>query len=532
MNNITFDVLTQPWIPVRMQSGSDKEFGLYELFENAHNIKELLEPSPLIRYGIMRLLVAFVTDVFRPKNRDDLIALIDAGSFDMEKIRRYVSACKNEMGNGCFDLFDDKRPFLQSAYDERYDKNEEKSFWSVATLTKEIPKGNNHIHFVHRIEDEHEYCPAVCARGLCAVNVFALSGGQGYSPGINDLPPWFILVKRSSLFESVLFNTLCEKQIENSELEKNLYNPPVTWRDGTVVVPKQVIPATSYLRGLTWTARRISLLPVARRGICTYSGKESDVLIRKIRYTWGWNSKSLKGRWRDPHVGYCINNKGEVKSIKPSSESSAWRDLGGLVFTEDSVPANVKQCIDIMRKRDEKIRDIELELYSMITEGGNEKVHEWFSETFSLKFEVIDSNYKCREVKTMIQKTEAAADALKKQLNSVFLGMLENKSKSRGKMSEKSIFLSQVQIEFFSQMREYFFDDFLPQLAGVDTEDEDWVPKLHESVNKAIWTRTMSVFNRFSQMLCSDASTITAMVEAENRLRIALSKILPKKEGE
>lgn len=344
MVNKTFDVLTEEWIPVVMVDGSFNQYGLHEFFENAHKIKEISEPSPLIRYGIMRLLIAFTFDVFRPNSVNDLLKLIEAEKFDIVKIKKYTECCKEEMGSNCFDLFDEKYPFLQSAFDNKYDKKDELK--SVATLIREIPKATSHIHFVHKLEYEHAYSPAICTRGLCALNTFALAGGQGYSTGINGgFPPWFVLIKKENMFDMVFANVLCERQIQSSNLEKEIYNPPVVWRDKTIVKPKELVPTTSFLRGLTWTARRISLVPTGESGICTYSAKNINELIRNIRYTWGWNCNDIKERWRDPHVGYITNKKEEVKSIKPSSESAAWQDLGGLVFEEKSMPIVIFQYV-------------------------------------------------------------------------------------------------------------------------------------------------------------------------------------------
>lgn len=524
MGSKEYDVLIEKWIPVIMTDSTEAEYGMLEFFENAHKIKEIDESSPLVRYGMMRLMIAFVTDVFRPESANDLSVLFEAGCFDMEKIKKYTEDCKNEMGSNCFDLFDEKYPFLQSAYDERYDKKDE--FKSVATLIREIPKATSHIHFVHATEDEHAYSPAVCARGLCSVNTFALAGGQGYSTGINGgFPPWFVLIKKENLFETIISNTVFKIQIENSPLENNMDSPPVVWRDKTVVEPKKLIPATSYLRGLTWTARRLSLVLTDKGGICSLSSKATDILIKNIRYTWGWNCNDIKGRWRDPHVGYSTDKKGEVRSIKPLSENSAWRNLGGLVFEEYSMPTVVSQYIKNEElNRGNTIRNMELELFGMTTDG-KEKVHEWFNEIFSLSFDVIKSNVKSKEIKPMIENTEETAKILKKQLNLVFLNLLKRRSKSKSRMSDASALIKQAQIDFFSQQREYFFDTFLPKLAAIDTQNENWRIELHTEVNNDTTRIAKTVFNKFSQGLGTDSATIFASIEAEKWLAIELSNL-------
>ncbi len=523
-----FDVLNEEWIPVVMTDGSTKEYGLLDLFENANEIKDITDPSPLVRYGIMRLLIAFVTDVFRPKTVKDMGQLLEARCFDIGKIKKYIADCKVEMGCNCFDLFDKSFPFLQTAYDSLYDKEK-----SVANIFNEIPSGNNHTHFLHLPENEHAYCPAVCIRALCAVNVFALAMVQEYPSGINNTPPWFVLIKKENMFESILVNTLCEKQIENSEMRKEMYYPPVAWRDKTKIIPKKVVPLTSYLRGLTWTARRICLIPDAESGTCTFSGKKSEILIRKIWFSQGWNSND-KGssdsgnKWIDPHVGYTrVNkkNKEEIKSIKPSAEDSAWRDLAGIAFGDVSKPLTVFQYINNKQlRKNEGVRKMELELFSLSTD--NAKVCEWFNETFSLRFDVIENDEKSREIKLIIQSIEEAAAILKRKLSVVFVNLFKNKSKGKKNMSERYNLISQAQVNFFSRMREYFFDTFIPALCEVNIENNDWRIDLHNETSKKLVSTANAVFVKFSQRLGSDSATIVASVEAEKWLGIELSSLL------
>ena len=43
----SFQILTQPWIPVKELDGSMKELSLLETLERAHLLSEIQDPSPM-----------------------------------------------------------------------------------------------------------------------------------------------------------------------------------------------------------------------------------------------------------------------------------------------------------------------------------------------------------------------------------------------------------------------------------------------------------------------------------------------------
>lgn len=139
---VTFNVLTEPWIPIEDFQGRIQEYGILEALEKAHELRCISDSSPLFQYGLYRLLVALLTDALRPQSVDDLLDIYDAGRLPMERIIQYTAECDKD--GTCFDLFDPVRPFLQSAWDEELDS---KAIRSIALLIHDLPSGNNAIHF-------------------------------------------------------------------------------------------------------------------------------------------------------------------------------------------------------------------------------------------------------------------------------------------------------------------------------------------------------------------------------------------------
>ena len=92
-----------------------------------------------------------------------------------------------------FNLFDEERPFLQTAYRGKWDQKPK----PVTILDYTAPNGNNHIHFDHR-RDQSAYTPGKALRMMLTAQIFCTAGVQGYPSNVNGAPPWFALIRGGS----------------------------------------------------------------------------------------------------------------------------------------------------------------------------------------------------------------------------------------------------------------------------------------------------------------------------------------------
>jgi len=311
-----FDALRQPWIPAEGMDGTTCEYGILEVIRQAPRLRSLSDPSPVFLYGMYRLLIAFLSDALRPQTIDELLDIFEAGYFPLDRIEDYISQCEAE--GPCFDLFDEQKPFLQSAYDQEIDKQVK----TVAIMVLDLPTGNNPVHFDHRHETIHALCPEICARALCSINLFCPADAQNPS-GINKAPPWYVLMRGNNLFETLLFN------IWIPILEIPFNNPPIAWRNTTSVIPGKEITQVSYLYGLTWQARRICL---------TYSGRSGPVIVRSAYFQKGWKFQG-HALWIDPYTPRLQSEKG-LNSVKPRESRATWRDLAPLALSGANLISN------------------------------------------------------------------------------------------------------------------------------------------------------------------------------------------------
>ena len=303
----SFNVLDEAWIPVVRRDGGREWLGIRETLRRAPELKEISAASPLEEFSLYRFLSVFLMDALRPGDRADIGELLEEGSFDMDRIGEYIALCESE--GVSFDLFDEKRPFLQSAYVQEWDKDAK----PVSSIDCFSPSGNNHVHFEHRPVTELTVAVDKAARLLLTIQQFCTAGAQGYPSGVNASPPYFGVVKRNNLFETL---SLCLIPVESIDIPFD--TPPVIWRSAEQVVPKKAVGQTSLLRGMLFPARRICLIPP----------KEGKT-IEQVYLSQGENFVN-KDSWTDPFVSYRMLETGRVP-LRPKKEKPVWRSLYDIV---------------------------------------------------------------------------------------------------------------------------------------------------------------------------------------------------------
>lgn len=426
-----FNVLEEPWIPVVDLDGKRKVLGILDTLAHAHQIKEIADTIPSYEYGVFRFLCTFLMDAYRPEDWGALQALYDLKSFDMGEIRSYTEQCKKE--GVSFDLFDKKRPFLQTAYNEEYNKN----LVSVAALNISMPSGNNHIHFEHRKEQEQSMTYAEAARGLCALNLFCTAGAQGYPSTVNGAPPIYFAYEGANLFESLVYSMIAVE--EGGELSYDF--PPVIWRNQSEVIPKQSEASTSILYGMLYPCRRVLLHP------------EEDGTVKNMYLCQGKNYVAYDS-WRDPHVSYLLLDKGR-SSLKPTIEKEPWRNITTILSDGSTAPTFVYR---ILKK--ELVDELSVTAYSIVTNQAN--YLDMQKSCLKMPRSIAANETKRDRVQEIIQAVEEMSNALGKCINGCFLETQQEKSKKGIHRAA-----SEVQTKFLRECRDYILQDVFYEFATI-----------------------------------------------------------------
>ncbi|MCC7230634.1 MAG: type I-E CRISPR-associated protein Cse1/CasA, partial [Fimbriimonadaceae bacterium] len=303
MSRPTFNVLTEPWIPVVRLDGTREELGIMACLLQAHEIREIRDPSPIIEFGLYRLLVAFVLDALiladkRPEDAIDLKALIAAGRFPAKVLEEYANHC-----GAVFDLFDPERPFLQTAFATE----DPGAFGPVEQLFHEVGAGSEAIHWHHCQEGRLELAGSEAARALVAVSPFMKQGGRGYSPSVNGSSPLYVLPVGQTLFDTLVMN-IPTRQYGAAEAGP-------AWRRGSIEAVARV--PEGMLDGLTWQPRKLSY---------KHPMGPSDA-VNRIHFSPG--VKKDGNGWIDPNLAYRWTELG-VDKIAMQRRKPIWRDAGAL----------------------------------------------------------------------------------------------------------------------------------------------------------------------------------------------------------
>ncbi|NLB61413.1 MAG: type I-E CRISPR-associated protein Cse1/CasA [Clostridiales bacterium] len=506
---MSFNVLTEPWIPV-IKDGKGLKMGILGVLEHAHELSEVLCSEILETYSIQRLLIAFLIDAYQSAGKLETIAdrqdLFYSGRFDMQVIHDYVKLCESE--GTSFDLFDEKRPFMQNAFDPEIDTGKETK---ATKLFLTLPSGNNHIHFEHYDNGIPAFTLEQCLRGLLTAYCFAYKDGRGYVSSINGQPCYYFLIRGRNLFETLVLSMTAK-----SEISEQVCNMPVAWRQTDSVTPGREFPAVSLLAAYTWQPRRVGLI------------QDDDGLIRNVYLKPG---HVFTGRqiWRDPHTAVCMNKKGEYSTLTPSEDRAFWRDVGSLTTTSGR---NVQPTIIAQYRRfieDSSVCPIEA--FGMVTDQAS--LIQLSYDLLNIPSQLLEEVEKADRLNKDISFIEDISKSLKKVLKKMEHS-LENKPKTQqtGKKKDKdSQLVNETVQKYFAAIHNYVIDEYFNLLGNADTFNDNWQNAVVASVNEKVKSETLSAFNEAKSSLGTNARQLQAQAGSEVALRKELKKHLERRKN-
>lgn len=317
----TYNLWTEPWITVEGLTGDIVDSGLAEVLCHAHEIRTIVDPSPLVVVGVHRLLTAIVHDIIRPQKEGDLARIWDAQALSEADMQAFGDTYTHR-----FDLFSPTEPFLQSADLPLEPERKASGLKPVSYLTKEIPAGSEVAHYRHGVDEDNVFCPACAARGLVTVSAFATSGGAGIKPSINGVPPIYVIPGDDTLFGRLAASLVLP---DHQPSARSSVEDRVWWRHDPIVPRKAVVRDVGYLHSLTFPARRVRLHPERTDGACSRCGRQMKYGVRSMIFRMGESRPKDAQPWRDPFAAYRPS-KADLKPIRPVKGKALWRDYAAL----------------------------------------------------------------------------------------------------------------------------------------------------------------------------------------------------------
>ncbi|MET9595610.1 type I-E CRISPR-associated protein Cse1/CasA [Streptomyces sp. NPDC006516] len=321
----SFDLTTQPWIPVLRTNGRQDELSLRQVFEQASELRRIVGDLPTQEFALVRLLLAVAHDALGgPEDIDDWSDLWnDEQCF--APVGAYLDAHADR-----FDLLDTAAPFFQTA-GLRTAKDE---VFSLNRIVADVPNGDP--FFSARMPTVERLTFAEAARWVVHAHAFDTSGiktgvegdkrakgGKVYPLGVG----WAgnlggVFVERPTLRETLLLNLVAA---DTTGVRIDEQDAP-TWRRDPCG-PGGAERAPSGVRDLyTWQTRRLRL-HFDERGVHGVVLGYGDPLSPRNQH-----SREPMTAWR--------RSKAQEKKLRESlvylprdhdPERAAWRGIASLI---------------------------------------------------------------------------------------------------------------------------------------------------------------------------------------------------------
>ena len=301
----TFNLLDQPWLPVRWASGAPpSEVGLRQALLCAHEIEELATDNPLETLALNRLLAALVAAVSPGAAEPaEWFRLWQSGHFEADAVEDYLARFADR-----FDLLSPTLPFMG------YPQPETAEVSPLARLRHAATSGNNAVLFSHDLDSQPQPLPAAeAARAVVCAQAASLGGGVAkpfnfsHGPLVGGAYFWLrgAVEEQATLFRALLLNLP-----PTAEVWGTSSTDVPTW-EATKPMPAERRQVGGIRELFTFQSRRLALVADA----------QGQVL--GVRYNQGSKVEMLLQH--DPHLAYRAGKEGEF-ALRFQADRSLWRD--------------------------------------------------------------------------------------------------------------------------------------------------------------------------------------------------------------
>ncbi len=358
----SFNVATQPWIPVTFTDGQTGHVALQEALLRAHAIREVSSDAPVQVAAIYRLLLALFLRIFPESiERETWWKLWKNKSLPDAPVRDYFTQWIHR-----FELFDERFPFMQHPHPLADSPD------TVNRLFHERASGNNPTLFDHSI-DWHPTPepPERVVPALLATQAAALGGGRSSPFYLSHAPliqgGALFWIRGRTLFEALLLNAppIQQARIPSQEDDRPLWEHKQPPDPGTF--QKNGRPPRGYLDYLTVLSRMVRLEP--------------QIPVRKIWYNQG-DKLDVQGPM-DPLMAYTMDKTRGWVPLRLQPERVLWRDshvILGLNLRGVSPPRTFQWLTNASDELAERRWDIDV--FGMSTDQA--KIYLWRQERFPL----------------------------------------------------------------------------------------------------------------------------------------------------
>lgn len=309
-----FSLVDEPWIPCLTSNGDVKDLCLKDVFLSAEGLIDIVDPSPLVKASLFRLILAIHLRSTGDMNTSIKTKMWERRNLGAENVTKYL-----ERWSSRFDLLDMERPFYQVPGFETETPH------PIHKLALERSAGNNKILFDHRMDDEPESVDlAEAARMLVTVQSYALGGGRSATVNLTHSPligKELVTIKGTNLLETILLNSVeydpkyPMRPLSNERPSESTDIP--YWEVNEPEKPGEARSPRGYLDYLTWQSRAVRLINDPDGIRWTYFAQGTQLIMTEGPY--------------DPMVPCRIDKDGAWKAVGLDASKEPWRGLSSLI---------------------------------------------------------------------------------------------------------------------------------------------------------------------------------------------------------
>jgi CRISPR system Cascade subunit CasA len=446
----SFNLWRDPWIRVAGVDNITRQVSISSILADARIIRALNDPSPLVVVGTHRLLVAILQASIMPRSLGDLGALWHADTFDAEMLAAFAEQMADR-----FELFATAQPFLQSA-----DLAATQGDKSIASLSPEVPTATNRTLFQHVTDARHWYCGACCARGMVTIPAFATTGGQGFRPSINGVPPLYFLPIGTTLYESLVLSLLSPDYQPRAAAPERA--SAAWWTSDGRVGASQIMPDVGYLESLLFPARRMRLVSCPGPRMCTNCGAMAHAGASFMTFEMGqWRGIDAPP-WDDPFVARRLpRNDAEMpQALRPEAGKALWRSYSAIFLPATQNislrPAVVSQIASLVDKRGvlPVYQRYKFRIVGMRTDS-KAKIFEWLDESLDVPISMLNRI----ESTTMVENAIRLANSIEYIMIQSFsrnIRPLRSKNDPSNKMSRLKSICQRMIVTYWNDLANPF----------------------------------------------------------------------------
>ncbi|MBZ0070442.1 MAG: type I-E CRISPR-associated protein Cse1/CasA [Gammaproteobacteria bacterium] len=485
-----FNLIDEPWIPVRFPDGSRAELGIRDTLLRAKDIAVIEDPSPLVVASLHRFLLAVLYRALEgPTDINQAKGWFKAG-LPANEIDAYLGQWRER-----FWLFDEKKPFFQVADF----KPKKWNAWTV--LAAEHNANNAKILFDHiNVTRPGDIPENKAVRWVLAIQTFALGGGNSefqYTKGAPSTKAAMFLPLGRTLEDTLL---LCLVPQNRAVIAQDL---PI-WERDPDTADKLKSGAKRSIAGFadryTWRTRSIHL-----RG-------DEVGNVSTLAFASGVESSSKDSL--DPMLAYRIDkDKGRLPI--QFKDRGLWRDFDTLMPDDTHLaPAVIEHAAALTRFARDRFPQSVLALGLANNPRIEAKIEYWRMERFALPQALLGDRAIRTEIYQLLTDAEQTQKALWQACRRFARDLLsrgerEPDAKDIGKFVEQMT----ASTSYWSRLEAAFHDTLRHYTLERDADDIrlDWLKAVRAALHDTWAQHAASVST-------GDAWAIRALVRAEGTI--------------